>query len=110
MYEISDDRLHKALLYLASTDIDAAKARGRAEGLAEQRKSIKAMLMLESTEKTGPMKESSAYAHRRYLDHLELLENAIIDYETLKLKRQTESLIVEVWRSTQANKRAGNIT
>ena len=106
---INEDRLKKALTYLAETDIPAANAKGLSEGLSEQRKSIKAILMLDSNKKTAVDREADAYAHENYREHISRMENAIADYETYRNKRKTEELIVEVWRTEQANRRKGNI-
>ena len=78
------------------------------EGLSEQRKTIKAVWFLESTG-TRDERESSAYVSEDYRDLVKRYEEAVYEYEAMRNKRNTEALIVEVWRSEQANRRAGNV-
>ena len=105
---ISEDRLKKALTYLAETDEPAAKAKALSVGLDEQRKSLRAILFTQKEGSQG-LRAELAMADPAYIEHLEKLQSAVYEYETLRNKRLTESLIVEVWRSEQANRRAGNI-
>lgn len=105
----SEKRVTQALTYLAQTDESAANAKALVEGLSEQRKSLKAMLMLESDRKTVGEREAEAYAHERYQQCIQEYQNSVADSEILKNKRLTEALIVEVWRTEQANRRSGNI-
>ena len=106
--DISDDRLKKALTYLAETDVEAAKAKAYGEGLSEQRKSIKALLFNDA-QGSNEVRTNIAYASDEYRDHVDKLTVAIKDFEILKNKRLTEALIVEVWRSCNANRRSGNL-
>ena len=105
---ISDDRLQKALTYLATTDESAARARALMEGLSDQRKTVKAIGFLDASG-TRDERESSAYVSSEYREHGKRYEDAVFEYEALRNKRSTEALIVEVWRSEQANRRAGNV-
>ena len=106
--DIPDERLQKALDFLAGTDLKAANAKALVEGLSEQRKTIKSILYINAT---GDQKkrEAEAYSADEYILHIEKYQNAIADFETLKNRRMTASLIVEVWRSCNANRRNGNI-
>ena len=106
--EIPDERLQKALDFLAGTDLKAANAKALVEGLSEQRKTIKSMLYIEAH---GDQKkrEAEAYAADEYIEHIEKYTNAIAEFETLRNRRITAALIVEVWRSCNANRRNGNI-
>ena len=106
--EIPDERLQKALDFLAYTDLKAANAKSLVEGLSEQRKTIKSILYINAT---GDQKkrEAEAYAAEEYILHVEKYTNAIAEFETLRNRRITAALIVEVWRSCNANRRSGNI-
>lgn len=106
---ISGDRLQKSLTYLSETDEPAAKARALVKALEQRRKTVKAFAFLAAG---GAMaeKEAKAYASPEYEEVTEAIENAVADSELYFNKRSTESLIVEVWRTTQANRRSGNIT
>ena len=103
---ISTERLQKALTYLAETDDSCAKAKALMIGLEHQLKTVKSVVF---TKATGTMaeKDAAAYASKSYVDHVEKIQNATYDYETLRNKRLTEELIIEVWRSINSNRRHG---
>lgn len=105
---IAEDRLQKSLKYLAETDESAAKAKAYMLGLEKQEKSI---LGIEYLKTTGTVGERDAEARNStaYTKWREDYENAVADFELLRNKRATEALIVEVWRSENANRRRGNI-
>jgi hypothetical protein len=105
---ISDDRLQKALVYLAETDMPAAQAKAKVKALEQRRKTVKAVVFLES-DGTMAEKEAKAYASREYQDIVNDYENAVADSELYANKRRTEELIVEIWRSLGANRRSGNV-
>ena len=106
---ITDDRLQKALTYLATTDEDAALAKARVEECGNTCKRARALAYLAAD---GAVKERESKAE--ISPAVEAAEGARIDavlaFERLKNKRGTEERIVEVWRSLGANRRAGNIT
>lgn len=105
---ISEERLSKALTYLAETDEKCAKAKAYYMGLDEQTKTIKAGEFLKH-DGTVAEREATAYASSAYREHLEKVQNANADYETMRNKRLTEELIVEVWRSLNSQRRKGNL-
>lgn len=105
---ISDDKLQKALIYLAETDEPCAKARGLLAGLDRQEKTIKSVAFLDAVGKVAE-REASAYISQAFCEHITKIENATVDYETMRNKRMTAELIVEVWRSENANRRRGNV-
>src|SRR6185436_9397519 len=105
---ISDDRLTKALTYLAETDDPCAMAKSLMDGLENQKKSVLSIAFLQADAKTVAEREAIAYASETYIAHIGKLEAATYDYETMRNKRLTEELIIECWRSMNANKRRGN--
>lgn len=107
---ISNDRLQKALTYLAETDDKCAKAKSLMVGLESQMKTVKAVAFLQADAKTATEREAIAYASETYQQHIAKLESATYDYETMRNKRLTEELVVECWRSINANRRNGNVT
>jgi len=56
---ISEDRLQKALTYLAETDQPSAEARARVKALEQRRKTVKGLVFLGSS---GTMAEKEAKA------------------------------------------------
>jgi len=103
------DRAQKSIRYLAETDEDAARARSLKDGLEDQKKTILATEFLKHQGSQGE-RAKLAEASEIYKKHLQKLEFAIYDYELYRNKRMTESLVIEMWRSENANRRTGNIT
>ena len=107
--EVSQDRMIKALHFLAETDMPYAKAKALVEGLSEQKKTIKALQYLSASAGTQGDRTELAYASREYQDHCKKLQDAILDMEYLRNKRQTEALIVDVWRSLNSARKQGMV-
>jgi hypothetical protein len=105
---ISNDRLQKALEYLATTDEPCAKAKAYLTGLDETTKTVKATEFLKASGTNGE-RDATAFASANYREHIEKLEEATYSYELVRNKRLTEALIIEVWRSINANRRNGNL-
>lgn len=105
---ISDDRLSKALKYLAETDMEAAEKKAdveRKEWLFKRYKALHFKLsegtVADRTAKADTNEEVAFAAEQWFI--------AIRDSEAIRAKRQTEALIVEVWRTVSANQRRGNV-
>lgn len=106
---IDIDRRDKALQYLIDTDEPAAKARAYQLGVEKQEKTILGAEFL--NQKTGPVAEKDAIARNsnEYNCWREDFENAVLDHELYRNRRHTAELIIELWRSENANRRQGNI-
>ena len=83
-----------------------AKAKAERVYLEEYRKTLKALLMKESGAKSAAEQERDAYAHETYQAHLKGLQEAVRAEELLRWRMVTDQAAVEVWRSTEASKRA----
>jgi len=107
---ISQDRLQKALTYLAESDEPFAQARGLMEGISKQEKTVLGMVFLEKTG-TNQDREYQARTSNEYEEWRVKYQGAVCDYELYRNKRITEAMIVEVWRSLGANRRqaGGNL-
>jgi hypothetical protein len=105
---VSDERVEKALTYLAETDLPAAEAKARAKALEAYGKTVKAFGLLEANG-TVAEREAKALISEKYAEFLDDYERAVIEDAHFANKRATESGIVEVWRSCQANRRKGNV-
>jgi hypothetical protein len=106
---ISEERLEKALRLLSTTDEQAAELKIemlRREYVVDTvRKRMFLVAEGTSVEQRKAVAETSAEVQESigiYLD-------ATSAFEKLKAKRATEELIVEVWRSLNANRRQGNV-
>lgn len=106
---ISDERMEKALKYLATTDEEAAEAKtqvSRAEYLAKRVRARQFLLAEGNIE----VRKATAETSQEASSADEELANAILAYEKIRARRTTEELVIEVWRSLGANRRAGNVT
>ncbi len=105
---ISEERLSKALTYMAQTDEQSAELKAdvaRKEylcKLARAKEFIKADGNVELRKALAEQSDSVYDAETK-------LGQAIVSFEKIKAKRATEELIVEVWRSVNANRRQGNV-
>jgi hypothetical protein len=104
----TEDRVKKALTYLAETDEEHAHAKALVKGLEQSRKTVKSIAFLQATG-TMAEKEAVAYKSQEYQAVVAKYENAVADEAILHNKRTTNALIVDVWRSENANRRTGNI-
>ena len=105
---ISEDRLQKALTYLAQTDEPAAELKAevcRKEYLCKLSRAQSFILADGSVD----LRKAIAEKSDRVQEAEEALAHAITEFEKVKAKRATEELIVEVWRSVNANRRMGNV-
>jgi hypothetical protein len=91
---------------MAETAPRYAKAKSERVYLEEYRKSLKAILMRASKEKTSVAQEAEAYADPTYIQHIQALKIAVHGEEALRWKLVTAQTAVEVWRSTEASNRA----
>lgn len=89
---IPDDRLQKALRYLAESDEPSAKARALVKALEQRRKTVKAYQYI-LAKGTVADREAAAYASPEYEEVTDAIENAVADSELYSNKRMTESLI-----------------
>lgn len=106
---ISEERLSKALTYMAQTDEQAAELKGgvaRAEYLCKLARA-RAFILAEGS---VDLRKALAEKTETVMEAEETLADAIVAFEKIKAKRATEELIVEVWRSVNANRRQGNVT
>lgn len=108
MSEITQDKAENALGYLTKTDADCAAAKALLEGLTRQEKTIKATAFLDAQ---GSVAERNARAEvsALYTEHTKKIEAATLDFETLRNRRNTASMVIEMWRSLNANRRHGNV-
>lgn len=104
----NDARIQKALTYLSETDEPYAKARALVKGREQARKTVKAIGFMDA-KGTMAEKEAAAYSTPEYLEIINKYEEAVYDEALMHNKRTTEALIIEVWRSENANRRSGNI-
>jgi hypothetical protein len=105
---ISDDKLEAALRYLADTDEQAAGARAQRLRAEFARERLRARLTLESNETSDTKRRAWAECQPAYAEACEYAAATVGDDEFLRNKRNTANVIVEAWRSENANRRAGS--
>lgn len=82
-----------------------AQAKAQRVYLEEFRKSKKALLMNECTEKSAVAREQFAYSHPDYISLLDGLRAAIEVEETLRWQLIGAQARIEIWRTKSANNR-----
>ena len=106
--EIDNEKINpfKALDFIRDNAEVYASAKANVAYMTEYRKTIKALLMNESTAKTESSKESYAYAHQNYIEHLKALAQAIERAEHMRWLMIGAQAKIEVWRSLESSARA----
>ena len=82
-----------------------AAAKAQRVYLEEFRKSKKAILMAQCTDKAANAREQYAYAHEDYLALLGGLKAAIEVEEELKWRLEAARIRVDIWRTSEASNR-----
>lgn len=105
---ISDERMTKALTFLAETDESSADLKTDVARKEYALDLAKRRLYLESS---GAVEERKAKAEVSDVVQLavEAHLKAIVAFERVRAKRTTEAMIVDTWRSVNANRRSGNV-
>ena len=105
MIDIDEDRVGKAMRYLAETDLAYAEAKAALESAEILRKRVRARHFL-TGEGTVTERQAEAEIH----DETQAADDAYISalgkFESLKAKRQRGDLIIDVWRSLESSRRA----
>ena len=102
---ITDDDVQKALDYLRTNAPKAAQARANKVYMEEYRKVVKADLIVRCVNMTILEKESYAYNHDNYRNHLEALKDAVYQDELNRWGMVAATSIIEAWRTYNANRR-----
>ena len=103
-FEISQEKMESAMMFLAQTDIPAAQAKGKVKALDQYGRTVKAFGFLEATG-TVAEREAKSYASDKWKQHVDNVEQAVIDAETLDNQRASAMGVRDVWRTLQANRR-----
>ena len=106
---VSEDRISKVLDYLAATDETYAEAKvatSRTEYLAKLQES---MAYKEITVGSIEDKKAEAKISPKVMAKWDEHYSALIAYEKMRAKRERAVLLVDLWRSLNANRRQGNV-
>ena len=96
----------KALDFIRDNASEYAQAKANVIYMTEYRKTVKAMLMASSSEKTESAKETYAYSHPDYKAHLKALDRAVGECERLRWLMVAAEAKIAVWRSLESSNRA----
>jgi hypothetical protein len=102
---IAEKEIESAVHWLASSAPHIAEARAEMIFADEFRKSLRAMLMAECNEAAANAREQFAYAHPKYVAHLNEIKRTVLNYEKLRAQREAATMKIEAWRSMNANYR-----
>lgn len=97
---------YRALDFIRDNAQPYAEAKANVTYMSEYRKSLKAILMAECLAETQSAKEAFAYAHPKYVFHLQALKEAIEKAEKLRWLMVAAEAKIEVWRSLESTARA----
>lgn len=95
----------RALDFIRDNAQAYAQAKANVVYMTEFRKTIKATLMASCSEKTESAKETFAYSHAEYKDHLLALQQAVAEAERLRWLLVAAEAKIEVWRSLESSAR-----
>jgi hypothetical protein len=96
---------NKAVDYIIANSGKFSAAKAQRVYLEEFRKSKKALLMAQCTDKAANAREQYAYAHPEYMALLEGLKAAIEVEEKLRWDLIAAQARIEIWRTSSANNR-----
>ena len=105
---ITQERMEKALKYLAESDQESAELKTDVERAAFKLKQVKATIFIHSEgniEQRKAIAETSQETKDAELEYLQ----AHTESGKVENKRKTQLLITEIWRSLNANRRQGGI-
>jgi len=106
---ISEDRVSQGLKYMVETDEPFAAAKSFMTGLEKQEKTILGLEVLASKLSGQQAKEAEARNSEPYSQWRKSYEDAVYNFELVRNKRNSEAMLIECWRSLNANRRKGNI-
>ena len=106
--QLNDDRVEKALVYLASTDEDHAGLGSEVKRLEEGVKQAKAHSFLVA-EGTVAEREAKAVASLKYADAVLAWTEALKHFKKIDNERNHEMRIIDIWRTLSSNRRQGNM-
>lgn len=108
MRGITDERAEKALRFLAETDAECGELRAETERAEFKAKAIKDAIFRHA-EGTVAERTAHAGASDEYREAMDDYFACLSRYDAMKNKRGTEAIVLDTWRTIQANQRRGNV-
>lgn len=104
---ISEERAEKALRYLVDTDEPCALAKAETERAEYAWKATREMVFIHS-EGTVAERQATAATHAKTKEAHERYCQAVALYAKMANKRETERIVLDMFRTLSANKRMGS--
>lgn len=105
---ITYDDAERSLQFLKSTDVEFARRKALYEGLDDQKKTVEALAFM-GAKGSAAERGQIAKASDEYQDHMNGINDARLDFETMRNQRASAVLQIDMWRSINSNMRKGNI-
>ena len=96
---ISQKDVEKALDFLRDSAEYAAQHRANRVYAEEYRKTLKAKLMSESADMPVNAQEREAYKNVQYIDHLQVMKDAIEEDEKMRFLIEAAKVKISVWQT-----------
>jgi len=103
---ISNERAEQALHYLAETDESCGAAKAHQERMEYKAKAVRQQVFL-LEQGTVAERQARAEVDHDYQSVLQQYFHAIKTYSAINNKRETERIVLDTWRTVQANRRSG---
>ncbi len=100
---ISDKRAEQALNYLVETDQEHARIKAEFKAKEALTKTIVAYEFRDAKATAQEAKKMEAYASQSYTSHIEAIKVLEIELQTMYNKRDSERLVIEMWRHTKVD-------
>jgi hypothetical protein len=105
---VDEARVDKAMAILAETDLEVASWRGQVLRTEFMAKSAEA-LAFKSLEGTVEDRKQGARLEKAVQDAWEQHFKAVVGWESCKARREREVMVVELFRTLESSRRAGNL-
>ena len=102
---ISDADVEQAIEHMRDSAPRIAKAKSERVYLEHFLKSKRSILFAEAPGKSVGEREHWAYRHDDYITLLQALRDAVSEDERLRFETRSNEVLIEVWRTQQANQR-----
>jgi len=101
-------KIDENIQYLASTDEAFAKTQAEVSYGDDMLKHIKGAFVSDSQESVSKATENF-YASATYKNHINKMHNLNVELLSMKNKRRTAEMNIEVWRTLEASRRKNNV-
>lgn len=107
---ITDERMEKALNFLATTDTEYAEWCGAVMRSDFMMEAAEALAFKASEATSAEARKQDAKLSEAVKKAQEEHIKCVVNRERLRAQRKRAELTIEVWRSMNANRRVGNVT